>query len=412
MSRVLLVCPEPLGHRHPAGVGIRFVEIARALRDEGHQLIVLSPDSGAVDGCETAGVDPMSLRNSSQRSDVALIQGHIGNDYFAHAADIPTAVDLYDPYVIENLHYFKTHGPGVFDHDRRTLLLSIERGDFFLCASDAQRHFYLGMLLACGKLTPQLFSEDATLDNLISIVPFGVQPLVSADPTVKFSHRLIFGGIYDWYEPRLAIDAIALARRTLDDLTLTFTHHPNPGTTPQGKTAEAVAYVAAKGYDGFVNFEPWTPYEDRKAFFDRFGAALITFPPSLETDLAMRTRIFDFLWAGLPVISSPAPGTDPILKQHDAGRTASNNSPEGLAQIIEEVFTLPGLQQQLSDNARRWAGTHQWPVLLEPLLRFCRHPRKARQVQKTALYEQSLVRPSLRSQIRKRLARMTRRMSS
>ena len=32
MTRALLVCPEPLGHKQPAGVGIRFLEMARVLR--------------------------------------------------------------------------------------------------------------------------------------------------------------------------------------------------------------------------------------------------------------------------------------------------------------------------------------------------------------------------------------------
>ena len=416
MSRVLLVCPEPLGHQHPAGVGIRFLEIARALRREKHQVIVLSPDAGVIEGCEAGGVDAVSIRSSSLRSDVALVQGHIGNEYFAHATEIPTAVDLYDPYVIENLHYFKSHGGQVFTHDRQTLLRSMEMGDFFLCASESQRLFYLGMLLACGRLTPETFTQDSTLNTLITIVPFGVQPLAPTRPTDKSvcptSHRLLFGGIYDWYEPRLAIDAVALARRTISDLTLTFTYHPNPLTTPQGKSAEALQYVASRSYGNFVNFQSWVPYAERGSFFDGFGAALITFRPSLETDLAMRTRIFDFLWAGLPIISSPAPGTDPILKQYDAGRTAAGNSPEELADAILEILTVPGLQLQISENARRWAEFHQWPVLLEPFLEFCRNPRTAPRREGIPLPDRaSSRRPSLLSRFR-RLSGMSTRTSS
>ena len=44
MSRVMLVCPEPLGHGQPAGVGIRFLEIARVLRADGHEVTTLAPD--------------------------------------------------------------------------------------------------------------------------------------------------------------------------------------------------------------------------------------------------------------------------------------------------------------------------------------------------------------------------------
>ena len=50
MTRAMLVCPEPLGHGQPAGIGIRFLEIARVLRGDGHDVTILSPDAGAIEG--------------------------------------------------------------------------------------------------------------------------------------------------------------------------------------------------------------------------------------------------------------------------------------------------------------------------------------------------------------------------
>ena len=40
---------------------------------------------------------------------------------------------------------------------------------------------------------------------------------------------------------------------------------------------------------------------------------------ALETDLAMRTRMFDCLWGELPVVTSPAGGTDPLIERYGAG---------------------------------------------------------------------------------------------
>ena len=109
-----------------------------------------------------------------------------------------------------------------------------------------------------------------------------------------------------------------LVRRSIPAATLTFTTHPNPDITPQGKLAEAMAYARAKGYS-FVQFEPWVPYEQRAEFFERFALGLLTFPRSIETDLSMRTRVYDYLWSGLPIVTSPAPGTDEILTRYSAG---------------------------------------------------------------------------------------------
>ena len=176
MSRVLLVCPEPLGHGQPAGVGIRFLEMARVLRDDGHAVTVLSPDSGAIDGCDADYINPETLLRHSSASDVAVVQGHVANAFFLQAKPIPTVVDLYDPFVIENLHYYAERGAEVFQHDHFTLMTSLVRGDFFLCASEAQRLFYLGMLLAVGRLSPAAFETDPRMESLIRVAPFGVHP--------------------------------------------------------------------------------------------------------------------------------------------------------------------------------------------------------------------------------------------
>lgn len=354
MSRVMLVCPEPLAHGQPAGVGIRFLEMARVLRADGHDVTILAPD--------ILGLHAESLIDTSKRSDVAVLQGHIANAFFQHVAEpIPTVVDLYDPFIIENLHYFAERGAEVFQHDHFTLMTSLARGDFFLCASEAQRMFYLGLLLASGRLHPELFEDDPDLHSLLAIAPFGVPPARTHAQRTD-SLDILFGGIYDWYDPITAIEAVAL----IPNATLTFTHHPNPGLTPQGKLGEAMQHARAKGYT-FVRFEPWAPYEQRAEFFERFALALLTFPRSIETDLSMRTRIYDYLWCGLPIVTSSAPGTDEILERYDCGIVVRETSPRAFADAILCVN-----RTQRSDA---FVNDHQWDRTLAPLREFCRAPR-------------------------------------
>jgi glycosyltransferase involved in cell wall biosynthesis len=356
--RVMLVCPEPLGHRQPAGIGIRFLEIANVLRADGHEVTMLSRDAGAF--------SPETLLRASGESDVAVVQGHVANDFFAHARPIPTAIDLYDPFIIENLHYFAERGAEVYAHDHATLMNSLAQGDFFLCASEAQRHFYLGALLAVGRVNPIAFESDPSLRSLIAIAPFGVPPLRAS---AHDASHILFGGIYDWYDPILAIDAVRLARESVPSMTLTFTTHPNPELTPQGKTAEAIKY--AKEFD-FVRFEPWVEYAERGAFYDRFALALLTFPQSIETDLSMRTRVYDYLWGGLPIVTSSAPGTDELLARYGAGLIVDSESPPAFARALLDAMRE---RERLRDGARRFVDDHQWPRVLQPLVDFVRAPR-------------------------------------
>lgn len=384
MTRVLLVCPEPLGHGHPAGIGIRFLEMARVLREDGHEVTLLS-----------APVTPQQIHEASTTNEVAVAQGHIANDVIAHARPIPLVIDLYDPFIVENLHYDDDQ---IFGHDHATILRSLLHGDFFLCASEPQRQFYLGALLAAGRVNPGAFHEDPTLRSRVAVAPFGVpppRPLPRSRP-----HAVLFGGVYDWYDAVLAIETVRIARNTVPDLTLTFTRHPNPAITPQGELARAMEF-AARNSLSFVHFTPWVAYDGRADFYDQFAAALMTFPQSLETDLSMRTRVYDFLWSGLPVVSSSAPGTDEILERYGAGVVVRS------ASAADYAHALLSLLDRRIDTAA-FVDAHQWPITLAPLIGFCRHPRidssKERFGVRLAAQERE---PSMLDRVRRRITRMS-----
>jgi glycosyltransferase involved in cell wall biosynthesis len=394
LTRVLLACPEPLGHGQPAGIGIRFMEIARVLREDGHEVTVLAPDSG---------LSVESLVTQSEAHDVAVVQGHIGNAFFQHARAIPTVVDLYDPYIIENLHYYAERGDEVFQHDHATLVESVARGDYFLCASEAQRLFYLGLMLASGRLNPMLFEEDPRLESLIGIAPFGVQPPRPPKARDLTAPAILFGGIYDWYDPVAAIDAVALVRESFPGATLTFTTHPNPETTPQGKLAEAMAYARKHGH-AFVRFEPWAAYEQRAEFFERFALALLTFPRSIETDLSMRTRVYDYLWCGLPIVTSSAPGTDELLLRYGAGSVVANDTPRAFADEIVAILRDRDRYESMARAGRRFVDEHQWDRTLAPLRAFVRAPR----IEKTK--DEFASRPSIAGRPASILDRLKRRL--
>jgi glycosyltransferase involved in cell wall biosynthesis len=375
LTRVLLACPEPLGHGQPAGIGIRFLEIARVLRDDYHAVTVLSPDAGAVAGCEVDHLGAETIRSRAATTDVAIVQGHVANAVFENAPAVPTVVDLYDPYIIENLHYHAERGAEVFHHDHTTLIESLARGDYFLCASEAQRLFYLGLLLAAGRLNPLLFEDDPRLESLIAIAPFGVQQPRVRKHRDRSAPAILFGGIYDWYDPIAAIDAAAIVRNRFPAATLTFTTHPNPDITPQAKLADAIRHTRSNRYDEFVKFEPWAAYDDRAEFFERFTIALLTFHRSIETDLSMRTRVYDYLWCGVPIVTSSAPGTDELLSRYGAGSVVMSDAPEVYATAIMTILENAERYAAMVDGSERFARDHQWDRTLEPLRAFCRAPR-------------------------------------
>src|SRR5262249_52376292 len=144
------------------------------------------------------------------RADMAVVSGHA----LPTLGEFPGAVvgDLYDPFLVENLAYTGTLGPGVFDNDRRALFTLAERADLLLAASEEHRPFYARLLLGRGALGPEALAGDPDARRLLATAPFGVDegepgPPRSAPELGPSPHDVLFGGVYDWYDPELVLDA-------------------------------------------------------------------------------------------------------------------------------------------------------------------------------------------------------------
>ena len=377
--RLLIVSPEPIG-RVRTGVAIRLTEMARHLSAT-HQVTVAAPE--IEEGLEF----PFSLVRHSPPPcgelltdcDVVLVHGHIGNEILAAEPTVPVVCDLYDPFVVENLAYAETLGPAVFRYDRLTLERQLRQGDFFLAASPTQRAFYLGMLTLLGRVNPATYGDGPELSRLIAVVPFGVPGKEDAPPPEKSgSFRtklglgdeplLFFGGIYDWYDPILALDALQLVRRKVPDVRLLFVRNPRQETTPQTLFGRALAHAKENDLEDRLCVTDWIPFQERGAALADADVGLVAHRPGIETDMSFRTRVLDFLWAGLPVVASSGGSGSELLERAGAGRLVPPGSPRPMAEAVIDL---------LSDEQRRrttgLAGQEHvlrhfaWPEVLKPL---------------------------------------------
>ncbi|MEP6801239.1 MAG: hypothetical protein ABJC07_04840, partial [Acidobacteriota bacterium] len=314
--RVLVLAPEPIRPRM-AGMGIRALELARALQAEFDVLLLVPND--AVEAAEVSGKVTVQnapaggLAGASRGAGAAVVSGHAANWWFHQAPDVPVAVDLYDPFFVENLHYAPVLGEQTARHDHATLALALARGDFFLCASPEQRLFYAGALYAAGRVGARNFPGDPALRSLIAEVPFGT-PAARASGDPARGRRaaglppggpvLLFGGIYDWYDPEILLDAWPSILSAHPQAKLLFFENPNPESTPQkvyARVRERARIVDPAGQSVF--FGPWLPYEARADLYAAVDLAVSISSSGLETDLAFRTRLLDAAWGGVPSVS-------------------------------------------------------------------------------------------------------------
>lgn len=377
--RLALLPGEPIRERM-GGIGVRYLELARRLPDEGVDVVLLQPGgegertAARLTGVEVRGVAPGSFREAVDGCDAALAQGQPANDLLLEAPDLPVAVDLYDPFLVENLGYLDRLGLAPWRNDHATWVLQMSRADFFVCSCEEQRLYYQGFLTALGRVNPERYASEADLRNLIDVVPFGVSPELPPHepllpPRAAGEVRLFFGGLYDWYDPRTLLEG--LESDPEPGWAVYFVRSPHPESTPQERFREVERW-AAKSRSIEVRFLDWVPADRRWDLLRDVDLLVATHRPSLETRLSLRTRFLEALAADLPVVTTDGGAIARLLLEYGAGCVVPAGDAGAIAPAVREALDRG---EERHGHRRGLLENFAWPRVLEPLVRFAQEPR-------------------------------------
>jgi len=398
---VLVITGDPIGAKL-AGPAIRAWNMAAALARHHEVVLVSLAGVGEVDApFQLAHVTPGDDRAMSrweQWAEVVVFQG-TALSVFQSLKDSEKIIvaDVYDPMHLEALEQARPAGWASWTKavaDATDILdEQLQRADFMLAASERQRHLYLGQLAGLGRLTPALYEGDPDLRAVLAVVPFGLPStpprheravVKGVVPGIGPDDKLILwgGGLYNWFDPETLVRAVAELAERRPEVRLFFqgTRHPNPAVPEMeivARTRELARELGVLDRNVFLN-DSWVDYTDRQNYLLEADLGVSTHFDHIETEFSFRTRILDYLWAGLPMVVTEGDHFADLVESRGLGIAVPAEETSVLADAIERMLFDEELRAAAIDAVARTRDESTWERVLQPLLDFVANPAPAR----------------------------------
>lgn len=403
--KILFVTLEPIS-KNMAGPAIRAFELGKALSDE-FEVTVFSPHRTTVDFEEdikrdrslkerfklVTGSGKSDFYKLAQENDGIFVQANVLKPYpmLARLGKY-LAVDLYDPYLFTVLVQYQNTGmaqDASFRLMHRVLERHMTACDFSICASERQRDYWIGRFCAQGRITPELYAFDKSLRKLIDVVPFGLPdgaPVRSGKGAkgniegIGEDDKLLIwgGGIWDWFDPITVIRAVGKAKSKVNNIRLFFMgmKSPNPQVPMMDMAVKARDEAERLGLlNSSVFFqEKWTPYEERVNYLLDADIGVSAHFDLPETRFSFRTRLLDYLFASLPILTTGGDQLADMIEAHKAGHALPYSDVDAWEEAIVRLLTDGAAEKTAREGSKELAARFVWSKAAEPLRQFFRKP--------------------------------------
>jgi glycosyltransferase involved in cell wall biosynthesis len=405
MYDVFLISDDVAGEKM-AGPGIRAWELSKALARR-FKVALAVPDYSSRGSDPSfyrnlpfelffySQASPGVLKDIGEISRIVLVQGYILSKFpFLKDLSAYLICDLYVPFPLENLFVHKWKVPSLADrefihlNDLRVFNDQVLHGDHFLCASDRQKDLFVGSLLSLDRINPEILDMTPSLDDLISVVHFGITPDAEAEasgepvirgriPAIGDDDILFFWGgvITNWYDPPTLLTAFRDALRENPKLKLYFIakRHPNPLLPEFDAANQAVRLAADLGLaDTSVFFnENWIEYKRKGLYFREADIGISIHMTHFETYYSFRIRLLDYLKYELPILCTKGDFFASLVEKEGLGITVES---EDRADLTRAMLTLAGDRAERERIKARLAQVKTrftWETTTRPLIEHC-----------------------------------------
>ncbi|MCX7973443.1 MAG: glycosyltransferase family 4 protein [Candidatus Aminicenantes bacterium] len=416
---ILIVADDVVGEKM-AGPGIRAWELANVLATK-FKVALARPDYSPPElpikpkfsvFSYTVGRD-RELAEIVRSSLIILIQGYVLQKFPWIKTEAPWLIaDMYVPFVLENLFIHQKKIPKLEDRhfihcrDLQVFNELLLWADHFLCATEKQRDLLIGCLLSLNRINPTILEVSPDLNDLISLVPYGLQvekltdlvtkksPDVDSPTESKFLDSIrseirgklfplkkddilfLWGGVIsNWFDPLTLIQALNEARKINPKIKLLFlsTTHPNPLLPKLDMAVEAFQLASSLGLlENHVFFnQEWIPYKKRGKYFMAADVAVSIHKIHFETHFSFRTRMLDYIKYELPILCTEGDYFADLVREKKLGLVVPEADVVALKNAMLELASSSEKRAEMKQNLRLIKEKFTWEKVSEPLVAYC-----------------------------------------
>lgn len=343
---VVVATPDIVGERM-AGPGIRAWYLTQELSKHFPTKLVSMADRDSADAKQAF-------------RDATVLIGQPARNFRRARREQRIVYDLFDPTVLE-LRELYGSSPSI----RQRIHLAAEwarlsealmRADLLMCAAPNQRRFY-----------EKLQSGDAHWIE----VPFGIDSTELASCPKPQDNVVVWGGgVWEWLDPATAVDAVVRANTSGTRVKLLFMGRRRP-TTPQAvdrRREDRFDALLQRGGPHVAANEGWVPYRERLSWLRAGKIAIMLHRSTAEAEYSIRTRIFDAIAAGIPVVSTAGGFAADLVEKEGLGIVVPPEDVDAVEKAIIRLLKDDEFHSRCVSNLERIRPRYIWDVVTRPLV--------------------------------------------
>jgi glycosyltransferase involved in cell wall biosynthesis len=292
--------------------------------------------------------------------DAAVLIGQPARGFGRRRRDQHIAYDLFDPTVLELRElYGNAPSPRQRVHlaaEWWRLSEALTRADLLICAARKQRDFY-----------EKLQSGDAPWIE----VPFGVD-LAETGGCPKPQDNIVLwgGGLWEWLDPAAAVDAILALNAEGVRAKLLFLGRTRPNRNLiDRRRDDRFGELLRRGGPHVSANDDWVPYRERLAWLRAAKVAIMLHRRTGEADYSIRTRLFDAIAAGVPVVASAGGFAADLVESERLGIVVPPGDVAAVTAAIRKLLTDDEFHSNCVKSLERIRARFAWEVVTRPLVR-------------------------------------------